>query len=244
VALGVMPQNHAGRVCSSGEMTSFRRVDLDDGRIVQIGVCTSCDQVIARLYVVTGPGTGEWVVLRERGGGIAMADSLDSAYIARLRRLAVNEPDGTLIWLDQLAGRLAATGEQRTDPEPPQIDQLASLARTALDDPSAVPDPDGSRLENEQARGTLPGDDAYVRYAIAKLDEIIGILNPPEVTRASAHRTVLVLARHLVDLNDELDPLGGVRSEEVGYAHGRIEAAIEHLDEAITALREDTDEPV
>jgi len=53
--------NH-GHACPPGWMESYRRIDLDDGKIVQVGVC-SCGEVIARRYVITGRGTGPWTVL-------------------------------------------------------------------------------------------------------------------------------------------------------------------------------------
>lgn len=52
-----------GHVCGPGRIDAYQRIDLNDGTIVQVGICVGCRQVIARRYVITGPGTGPWTVL-------------------------------------------------------------------------------------------------------------------------------------------------------------------------------------
>lgn len=51
----------SGHSCPPGEISSYQVIHTSVST-VQVGVC-SCGQVIARRYVITGPGTGPWTVL-------------------------------------------------------------------------------------------------------------------------------------------------------------------------------------
>jgi hypothetical protein len=51
-----------GHSCPAGRIFDSQTITLGDGKIIQLGVCT-CGEVIARRYVITGPGTGPWTIL-------------------------------------------------------------------------------------------------------------------------------------------------------------------------------------
>ena len=74
------------------------------------------------------------------------------------------------------------------------IGQLASLARTALDDPGGLPEPDQSRLRSLEGKAVLTSDDPFVLYAIDRLDDIISITDPDDDDRATiVHPTALLV---------------------------------------------------
>lgn len=98
----------------------------------------------------------------------------------------------------------------------PDIGTRASLALTALTDPSAVPEPYGPELERQERRAASPDDDPYVAFACDMLNGIIGVTDPVDDER------------ELERSADSLDILGGhierIR-ESVTGDHGAIAGA-------------------
>jgi hypothetical protein len=112
--------------------------------------------------------------------------------------------------------------------EPKLIDVLASEARTALTDPAGL---------------DLPAGVDTVDFAVARLDEIINLLNPSSETRADYALTLTVLGRQLAERADTID------QKELEYgehdaetrtayeeAHTAISQALDLIDGAIEAL--------
>lgn len=114
------------------------------------------------------------------------------------------------------------------------LDSLASLARTALDDPSGLPD----ELSDSA--------DARAGYAIDKLDEIIEALNPSTQDRESFARTLTVLGRHVAERQDQIEALlpdvDEADREAYEEAHGALKEALDFFDHAIGALQPEQDE--
>lgn len=143
---------------------------------------------------------------------------------------------------------LDVTRGQRPFGGPPDdmLDQLASLARTAIDDPENL-DPERMREELESYwPGASPEGDATIPslnrlYAISKQDAIINALNPAEETRETFAATLTILGRHLAERADVMrDVDADVESgEKAAYerAANRVHDALDILDEAMTELR-------
>lgn len=111
------------------------------------------------------------------------------------------------------------------------LDTLASNARTALDDPGALPEPIGDQFA----------------YVIARMDEIIGLLNPADETRETFADTLTILGRHLAERADVMESVdadveSGERAAYVNAA-ALVHRALDVLDEAIAELRPDDPEP-
>lgn len=67
--------------CPTGEISAYQLIELATGALVQVGVCPDCGHVIARFYVVTGPGTGPWTVLHsEQSSGVPWQTIHGKAY--------------------------------------------------------------------------------------------------------------------------------------------------------------------
>jgi len=129
------------------------------------------------------------------------------------------------------------------DTTTPLLDVLASLARTALDDPNALPEaprPWTGKTEDP----TLYAGEGYEVYAIDRLDEIINALNPAEETTEAYADTLTMLGRQLAERADKIE------QDELTYeehddamrkayeeAHTALSQALDLLDEAIAALR-------
>lgn len=109
------------------------------------------------------------------------------------------------------------------------LDNLASEARTALDDPEYYDIRDQAQAQ---------------ALAISKLDEIINLLNPADETREAYAATLEILGRHLAERQDVIE------ANELNYeehdaetktayetAHDAVGRALDALDEAIAALR-------
>lgn len=124
--------------------------------------------------------------------------------------------------------------------EAPQLDVLASQARTALTDPGAL----GLR---ETRDGVCEAD----VYAVAQLDAIINTLNPAEWTRETAAVALRTLGRHLAEVADAALALSGpdvVTPADTTYAELNAEAsawfdvydalsgALDRVDSAISSL--------
>lgn len=116
------------------------------------------------------------------------------------------------------------------------IDQLASLARTALTDPNAI------EIPVEYFRGG--SGNGATRYAVDKLDEIINALNPAEFDRRSFADTLALLGRQIAERQAEIEfnakqaeESGGENDAEALYdAVQNLETACDYLDDAIEAL--------
>ena len=138
----------------------------------------------------------------------------------------------------------------------PQLDQLASFARTALDDPGALM----LTSEHENARYiearrfaqlSEKGDVDDWRspetcYAIACLDEIIAAVNPADFNRETARRGLAVLGRHLEELrermSEETTDTDEPDRDAYDAAEGALMAALDAVDHAIDHLTEGEDE--
>lgn len=116
---------------------------------------------------------------------------------------------------------------------PPEIDQLASLARTALSDPYGLPQGEYEKM--------LPGPlgefltQRQGSYAVDRLDEIINLLNPAEMTAAGGARALTVLGRHVADVLERLEAEDGLERNR-SLIGDEITASLDHLDNAIAAL--------
>lgn len=117
---------------------------------------------------------------------------------------------------------------------PSLLDQLASLARTALDDPDSLPDGEYQQTTWGGDRGNPKG------YAIGKLDEIIQSLNPSTNDRQSFATTLTLLGRHLAERQDSMEALLADTEEPDTTAYRTAAAALadtlDALDDAILAL--------
>lgn len=115
-----------------------------------------------------------------------------------------------------------------------------SLARTALDDPAALHDP--PRWDGNLSYSSHSMRDADLhKYAVHRIDEVIGALmyEPANDARAEARWALTHLGRLVNDVAQGLD------ADEVERdAAGRINDALDALDEAIAVLDEPyEDEP-
>lgn len=120
------------------------------------------------------------------------------------------------------------------------LDTLASNARTALDDPAGLP-------ESVAAAYGLRTASDLKAYAIARMDEIIGLLNPADETRETFADTLTILGRHLAERADvmesvDADAESGDRAAYVNAA-ALVHRALDVLDEAIAELRPEDPEP-
>jgi len=124
-----------------------------------------------------------------------------------------------------------------------ELDNLASLARTALTDPSGIPEDDESLVEeiaNAEAYDRVYSDaapDPYVMYAVGNLDAIINTLNPAEWDRASAARALRTLGKHTADVMDGL--YREIMPAIIGEAAMAIDAALDLIDSAIRTLEDE-----
>lgn len=117
--------------------------------------------------------------------------------------------------------------------EPLDIGNAASLARTALTDPAAVPDAD-----------ILLDADA-MSYAVDRMDEICNAISPPIEDRASIAAGVRAVGLALAQLQDlcracgldEEPRYGGPyysATVELGLALDRVDAAIAELEPPVS----------
>lgn len=143
---------------------------------------------------------------------------------------------------------MIATDLESGPPYGLQLDQLASFARTALDDPDGLPEGvDVQRFDLNRIDTNASAQKA-IRYAIDRLDDIIDVLNPALETRVNMARALRVLGRHVADIQSTVklcaDSDPGMRDAQAyGSADYSIELALDRLDEAIQALEgTDTDE--
>lgn len=125
--------------------------------------------------------------------------------------------------------------------EAPLLDVLASLARTALDDPEALEEADMRAAIEKQLPGANPlPENLHNVYAVCMLDEIIEALNPTYETRETFVATLTILGSHLAERADVMrDVDADVESgEKAAYerAANRVHDALDVLDEAIGAL--------
>lgn len=128
-----------------------------------------------------------------------------------------------------------------------QLDQLASFARTALDDPDGLPEGvDVQRFDLNRIDTNASAQKA-IRYAIDRLDDIIDVLNPAIESRVTMARALRVLGRHVAEIQglckamaDDAEPEDANAYASADYA---VELALDRVDEAIQALEgTDTDE--
>jgi len=116
-------------------------------------------------------------------------------------------------------------------PDAPQLDQLASTARTTLVDMAAGLTATRYRLTNASKSAAAES----VSFAVGRLDDIINALNPAEWTRETAAFTLRTLGRHMAEVMDglrDLDPNPSVRES----ASDSIDQALDAIDSAIRTL--------
>jgi hypothetical protein len=118
----------------------------------------------------------------------------------------------------------------------PLLDQLASLARTALDDPGGLPAGEPFSTVGPQHSDA----DALRLYAIHKLDELIGAINPAELTPESAARALSILARHVADIGRRLDS-EGITEAGRSMIGGSLTAAVDELGQTVSLLTGDAE---
>lgn len=140
------------------------------------------------------------------------------------------------VWVDADAVEPAAV-----EAPPMMLDSLASFARTALTDPSAV----GLRPFELGAGDYAKVDGEALKaariYAVHKLDEIIEALNPSDETRETMTDTLSVLGRHLAERADEMDARDAEEPDRTAYraAASNVRAALDLVDVAIGLLTPD-----
>ena len=119
--------------------------------------------------------------------------------------------------------------ERWSGQEPPMLDTIASLARTAMDEGFAYDGVNDTELTPEQARA----------YVIDRMDDIINVLNPSMETTETFSRSLTVIGRHLADRVGTMESLMQDDGEAVwGEAIERATAALDSLDEAIASLNQ------
>jgi hypothetical protein len=117
--------------------------------------------------------------------------------------------------------------ERWSGEEPPMLDTIASLTRTAMDEGFAYDGVNDTDLTPEQAKS----------YVIDKMDDLIDLLNPSTETTDSFARSLTVLGRHLADRLDRMENLMLDDGEDVwGVAIEQIDIALDAIDEAIASL--------
>lgn len=125
-------------------------------------------------------------------------------------------------------------------PERP-VDQVASLARTALTDWSALPERDVAAIERRVGRAVETGDEPEIDYAVGCLDSLIETLNPSVQTRPNYARTLRAVGLVLAERMDEFDviaPDADQASDGPAYrdAASYLDQALDLIDQAIRAL--------
>ena len=123
--------------------------------------------------------------------------------------------------------------------EPTDIGKLASLARTAITDPGAM---------SEQYPTHRPSSDqgGWIAYAVARLDEIIGVTDPvdDEQEFGRCADSLDALGRAIERIREQFEKAANDRGTasdtrmHVLIANDRIPDALDKLDEAVSALRE------
>lgn len=136
------------------------------------------------------------------------------------------------------AGHVLAAGH---DPDAcptcsPPLDQLASLARTALDDPAGVEEGIEAMYDALLDPSENTHDRRADRYAIEQCDRIINTLNPSEMTPATMRRALVVLGRHLAAVLDQAETEELLERDRSLIGDG-IRGALDHLDQAIAAAQ-------
>jgi hypothetical protein len=117
--------------------------------------------------------------------------------------------------------------ERWSGEEPPMLDTIASLTRTAMDEGFAYDGVNDTDLTPEQAKS----------YVIDKMDDLIDLLNPSMETTETFARSLTVLGRHIADRLDRMQNLALDDGEEVwGEAIRATDLALDALDEAIAAI--------
>lgn len=128
-----------------------------------------------------------------------------------------------------------------------QLDQLASFARTALDDPDGLPEGTLDEWAKAHPDRWLRNEDIVRGYVVDRLDDIIDVLNPSIESRVTMARALRVLGRHIADvqslcksLADDAEPADASAYASADYY---AELSLDRVDEAIEALEgTDTDE--
>jgi len=127
-------------------------------------------------------------------------------------------------------------------PEIPDIGQLASIARTALDDPGALPEKYAHLpIEPQLSR------DPRGHLALDCLDQIIAVTDPGdderEIERCSD--SLDALGRHVERIREQFSELHGQGTEldEIVAASNHVTVALDLIDQAASVLREIASEP-
>lgn len=164
--------------------------------------------------------------------GELRAERISWGELAELQSLAEHIDPGDVELLEA-AG--VPEHDESGSPDDGMLDKLASLARTALDDPEALDDPAAIAVRWLE----LPA--LREAYAIEKLDEIIEALNPSYEARETFAATLTILGRHLAERADVMQEVDA--DEESGEKEAYEQAAtlvgeaLDKLDEAIDTLR-------
>lgn len=131
------------------------------------------------------------------------------------------------------AGHVLAAGHDPDSCETcsPLLDQLASLARTALTDPGGLAD----ELPHAEWFGPRIVQANEAEYVVCQLDRLINTLNPSELTPATMRRALVVLGRQLAAVLDQAEAEGLLETDR-SLIGDSIRAALDHLDQAIAAV--------
>lgn len=130
------------------------------------------------------------------------------------------------------------------------IGQLASLARTALDDPESLPEDDANaqHARHMEGKAVLTSDDPFVLYAIDRLDDIIRITDPGYEDRAVFVHSMSALGAGLARIHARIEALTPDTeppdTEHYEVAACNLALGLDAIDEAIAAMQPDEeDEP-
>jgi hypothetical protein len=121
----------------------------------------------------------------------------------------------------------------------PDIGTLASLARTALDDPAGLPEPYATEIQRAERRATRPHDDPIVTFAIDRLNDIMRVTDPVDDEREIERcaDSLDALGRAIERIREQA--AGGVVLASRAHAYNRErEAFSEHVTRALDALDE------
>lgn len=122
----------------------------------------------------------------------------------------------------------------------PLLDELASLARTALTDPDALPD---ESYPDPRARIDYPiGTTAATIFAVERLDEIIETLNPSMEDDEHLAWAIEILGRHLAQREEVVRAYSTNLGDRYLEASTDLMNALDLIDSAVVALRGETDE--
>lgn len=233
-------------------------LDADDfGELVSVVIEEAQRRGYRGTEAVRAATSDEWEAFHQSGGpspldrGVAKL-TVEFSIVAETMRDAEKvldaivrpgEDDERLIeyrvdWpkSDRAASPLDRERDWRDDAAVDLLDQRASLARTALDDPGGLPSGEPFSTVGPQASEA----DALRLYAIDQLDQLIGAINPAELTRENAAQALGILARHVADIGKRLDS-EGITEAGRSMVGDTITAGLDRIREAVSLLTGDDD---